>query len=151
MTFLRKFSSGSARERGADLQESVIDNLTALLNSRSLEGVADLRRFPHARRSVINFGVSELRRRGALASNEMRDVARAVANAVGTFEPRILRGTLNVRPVVNEQGSGRGTISLELSGFLASPGDGQLLRLRITMDTNGWVRVTDHSSRQANR
>lgn len=50
--------------------------------------------FPHARSSVINFGVRHLF--GLIAPN-MRELETELTNALYTFEPRILRNSLKVR------------------------------------------------------
>jgi type VI secretion system protein ImpF len=77
------------------LRQSVLRDLAWLLNATQLEAVTDLAGAPHVRRSVLNFGMPPLSGRTA-SSLDMSDLARAVREAILTFEPRILPTTLRV-------------------------------------------------------
>jgi type VI secretion system protein ImpF len=66
--------------------------------------------FPHALRSVINFGTRHL---FGVTSPNLRDLEKGLVEALYTFEPRILRNTLKVR--VQIQGN---MIEMEVEGEL---------------------------------
>jgi type VI secretion system protein ImpF len=77
------------------LREIVQRDLSWLLNTANNEDWIDPDRFPHAARSVINYGVETV-------SGEFSTEARAekirlsIARAIEAFEPRIRRGTTRV-------------------------------------------------------
>jgi type VI secretion system protein ImpF len=66
--------------------------------------------FPHACKSVINFGTRHLF--GVLSPN-MREIERQLTEALYTFEPRILRNSLKVRSRMKGN-----VVALEVEGEL---------------------------------
>jgi type VI secretion system protein ImpF len=85
------------------LRQSVLRDLAWLFNATQLEAVDDMATAPHVRRSVLNFGLPALS--GTTASSlDVTGLGRAVRDAILTFEPRILPGSLQIRTVL-EAGS----------------------------------------------
>jgi len=81
--------SGTRRAFSArKLRESVLRDLTWLLNSTNLATRVDFEQFPEVARSVVNFGMPALT--GNLRAALERDtVARQIAECIATFEPRL--------------------------------------------------------------
>jgi len=126
------------------LRQSVLRDLAWLFNSTRLEAVADLARVPYVRRSVLNFGLPALS--GTTASSlDVTELARAVREAIITFEPRILPATLEVRTVL-EAGAldHHNVIGVEIHGQLwAQPVPLEfLVRTEFDLET-GKVQIAD--------
>src|SRR4029453_6135223 len=81
------------------LRQAVLRDLAWLFNTTRLESGVDLTSAPHARRSVINYGLPALSGRAA-NSIEVHDLERPIREAIVEFEPRILPGTLQVRAIL---------------------------------------------------
>jgi type VI secretion system protein ImpF len=79
------------------LRENVLRDLADLLNSSRLSNQERLREFPYASRSVLNYGLPDLTGKSQSGLDE-QDIANAIASAIRNFEPRILPGSLRVRP-----------------------------------------------------
>jgi type VI secretion system protein ImpF len=79
------------------LRQSVLRDLAWLFNATKFEAGRDnLANLPYVRRSVVNFGLPSLS--GNTASTmDITDLARAIREAILTFEPRILPATLDIR------------------------------------------------------
>ena len=99
------------------LREGVFRDLTWLLNTGNLTSVTDLEDTPHIARSVLNFGLPDLS--GLSASGlDVTSVERVLRQAIWDFEPRILRETLKVRVVVDEQRMNQNSVIFEIEGQL---------------------------------
>ena len=98
---------------------------------------------PHARRSVINFGLPALSGQTS-SSLEVTDLERAVRQAILDFEPRILPASLRVRALETGSFEHHNVIGVEISGQLwAQPVPIELLvRTEIDLET-GQVEVAD--------
>jgi type VI secretion system protein ImpF len=126
------------------LRQAVLRDLVWLLNATQLQPEADLARAPHVRRSVLNFGLPALS--GLTASSlDVRDLARAIREAILAFEPRILPNTLRVSTVL-EPGAldHHNVIGIEIRGDLwAQPVPLEfLVRTEFDLET-GTVRIAD--------
>lgn len=77
------------------LRESVIRDLGWLLNSVRLSSVQDLAAYPHAARSVINFGLPDLAGR-TLTSIDVSDLEQQLRAAIVDYEPRLIPDTVVV-------------------------------------------------------
>jgi type VI secretion system protein ImpF len=128
----------------ARLRQAVLRDLAWLFNTTKLESAAAMARFPHVRRSVINFGLPALS--GQTASNiEIQDLERDLRQAITDFEPRILPETLQVRALVEISAlDHHNVIGIEISGQLwAQPVPLELLiRTEIDLET-GKVQIAD--------
>jgi len=126
------------------LRQSVLRDLAWLFNATRLETGANLATVPYVRRSVLNFGLPALS--GATATSlDFNDLVRAVREAILTYEPRILPGTLQIKAVV-EEGSldHHNVIGIEIRGDLwAQPVPMEfLVRTEIDLET-GKVQIAD--------
>ncbi len=126
------------------MRQSVLRDLAWLFNATRLEAVADLAKLPHVRRSVLNFGMPALSGRTA-SSLDVTDLARAVREAILTFEPRILPATLQIRTLL-EAGDldHHNVIGVEIHGELwAQPVPLEfLVRTEFDLET-GKVQIAD--------
>ena len=126
------------------LREAVLRDLAWLFNATRLEAVVDMARAPHARRSVINFGLPAFSGTWASAL-EVVDLERAIRQAILDFEPRILPQTLEVRALVKEERlDHHNVIGVEIRGHLWSqpaPLD-LVVRTEIDLET-GKVEIAD--------
>jgi len=129
------------------LRESVLRDLAWLFNATQLEAVSPLGRAPYVRKSVLNFGLPALA--GSTASSvDITDLTRAVRDAILTFEPRILPGTLEVRTLVDSGDLDHyNVIGVEIHGQLwAQPIPLEfLVRTDFDLET-GKVQITDLGS-----
>lgn len=77
------------------LREIVQRDLSWLLNTPNSAGKIDPLRFPHAARSVLNFGIREVA--GDFSTETRAELIRkSIAEAVRAFEPRIHPGSITV-------------------------------------------------------
>lgn len=126
------------------LRQAVLRDLAWLFNATRLESGTDLSGVPHARRSVINYGLPALSGRAA-SSLDVTELERAIREAILDFEPRILPATLRVRALlVANQIEHHNVIGVEIHGQLwAQPMPLELLvRTEIDLET-GKVEVAD--------
>ena len=126
------------------MRQSVLRDLVWLFNTTRLEAVTDLTKEPLVRRSVLNFGLPALA--GATASSlDITDLARAVREAILTFEPRILPESLQIKTVL-EAGAldHHNVIGVEIHGELwAQPVPLEfLVRTEFDLET-GKVQIAD--------
>lgn len=128
----------------ARLRQAVLRDLAWLFNTTKLDSEAAMSRFPHARRSVINFGLPALS--GQTASTiEVQDLERDIRQAIIDYEPRILPESLQVRALVEISAlDHHNVIGIEISGQLwAQPVPIELLiRTEIDLET-GKVQIAD--------
>lgn len=80
------------------LRREVWRDLEQLLNTVALEStVKEIVEYPHARQSILNFGLPDMSRRSIdeLLSND-RAIEREIEAALRTYEPRLLAGSIRV-------------------------------------------------------
>jgi type VI secretion system protein ImpF len=126
------------------LRQAVLRDLVWLFNTTRLEADTDLTGAPHARRSVINFGLPAFSGWEA-SSVDAAELARAIRQAIVEFEPRIIASTLHVRTLMDPgQLDRHNVIGVEISGHLwAQPVPLELLvRTEIDLET-GRVELAD--------
>ena len=103
---------GRSQGRAA-YQESVLRDLRWLLNSTTAFHRGELRAFPHASSSVLNFGIpcaTGLHR----SEKEAQELAKGIEQAILRFEPRILAESLLVEVVPEEGGSSHSHLLLRI-------------------------------------
>ena len=130
------------------LRQAVLRDLAWLLNCTRLESDESLAHVPHARRSVINFGLPALSGRAA-SSLDVMELERAIRQAIVDFEPRIRPNTLQVKALVDDDPlEHHNVIGIEIRGDLwAQPVPLELLiRTEIDLET-GKVEIADLLSR----
>jgi len=71
------------------LRESVARDVEALLNSRTIFDFDELRDFPHARRSVVFFGIRDFVGRVLNNGEERQYISAGLSHAIASFEPRL--------------------------------------------------------------
>lgn len=77
------------------LREIIQRDLSWLLNTSNAASAIDEERFPHAKDSVLNFGVREVA--GEYSTQQRAELIRqAIARAISRFEPRIKEGSCDV-------------------------------------------------------
>nr|WP_319515866.1 type VI secretion system baseplate subunit TssE [uncultured Cohaesibacter sp.] len=87
-----------------------------LLNCSNIEATHNLELYPNVANSVLNFGISNLSGRGN-TRHHTGDIQQTIRKAIETFEPRILRETLEVTPLKDKDES-RAVISFDIRGEL---------------------------------
>ena len=126
------------------LRQAVLRDLAWLFNTTRLESGVDLANAPHARRSVINYGLPALSGRAA-NSIDVHELEAAIRDAIVEFEPRILPATLEVRAILEASAlDHHNVIGVEIHGQLwAQPVPLELLvRTEIDLET-GKVEMSD--------
>jgi type VI secretion system protein ImpF len=129
------------------LREAVLRDLAWLFNATQLEAVSDLSRTPLVRRSVLNFGLPALSGQAA-SSLDVSDLAKAIREAIITFEPRILPSTLQIKTLLESgQLDHHNVVGVEIRAHLwAQPVPLEfLVRTEIDLET-GNVQITDLNS-----
>jgi type VI secretion system protein ImpF len=129
------------------LRDAVLRDLAWLFNATQLEAVDDLARMPLVRRSVVNFGLPALSGQAA-SSLDIGDLAKAIREAIITFEPRILPSTLEIKTLIESgQLDHHNVIGVEIRAHLwAQPVPLEfLVRTEIDLET-GNVHITDLNS-----
>ena len=129
------------------MREAVLRDLAWLFNTTRLDPDMDPAKYPHARKSVINFGLPALAGQTS-SSLEVTDLERGVRQAILDFEPRILPASLRVRALEIGNFDNHNVIGVEISGQLWSqpiPID-LLVRTEIDLET-GQVEVADLAPR----
>ena len=127
------------------LRKSVIRDLGWLLNTGNLEARQNLERYPAATHSVVNYGMPDIA--GITTGDiEVDAVEQAVKQAIIDFEPRILRNTLMVKMVVDQEAMSSNSVVFEIEGELWA----QPVPLRVFLKTEldletGDVKVADRS------
>lgn len=91
--------------RPAQVRDIVQRDLACLLNTTNAEGLIDRDRHPEAAASSLNFGVPPLAG-GHLSERRWADIERIVRRAIADHEPRLLPGTVSVRPLMKDDGAG---------------------------------------------
>ncbi|HBA67354.1 type VI secretion system baseplate subunit TssE [Methylotuvimicrobium sp. KM2] len=88
------------------LRQSVLRDVSWLLNADSFESVADLTDYPEVAQSVINFGIQNLAGTSVVGA-DLTDIEKKLKQAITVFEPRILPHSLTVKvlsaDVMNQQ------------------------------------------------
>jgi type VI secretion system protein ImpF len=77
----------------AVLRKEVARDLEQLMNSIAMESTQDLAAFPDVRRSILNYGVPDMAHR-SLDEGSVGDVAQEIEEALGRYEPRLVRSTI---------------------------------------------------------
>jgi type VI secretion system protein ImpF len=135
-----------ARERRVlsmrTLRQAVLRDLAWLFNATGVGIVQDLEAFPLAAHSVVNYGMPDFS--GQTASGiDIELIARRMRQAIWDFEPRILRNTVQVRPLALDKVA-HNQLVFELEGELWGQPVPERLFLKTELDLEmGEIRVTD--------
>lgn len=125
------------------LRQSVLRDLSWLLNTSAFEAMVDLTSYPHAASSVINYGIPALSGTD-FSGIDSGKLERKLKQAVVYFEPRILPNSLNVEIVLAEDHMSHKSLSFKIEGDLwAQPLPVHLfIRSDLDLET-GEVKVKD--------
>jgi type VI secretion system protein ImpF len=128
------------------LRQAVLRDLSWLFNCTAFGLDYEDKRFPHAARSVLNYGLPMLS--GQFTSSVQRvSMEQALKNAIVQFEPRILPRTLEVELVMESSAlDSHNRIGLSIRGMLwAQPVPLEfLMRSRIDLE-EGRIEIEDLS------
>jgi type VI secretion system protein ImpF len=101
----------------ARLRECVIRDLSWLLNTERFPSSEKIEDYPDAEQSVINYGIPSLT--GATSSGlDGEGLEKAVLEAIHTFEPRLIRGTVTVKTVQAHDQMCLNALMFEIEGDL---------------------------------
>jgi type VI secretion system protein ImpF len=126
------------------LKKTVLRDLVWLLNTTAHDTHGQLDLYPEVRRSVVNYGIPVLSGKN-FSGVDWRDLERQIFDAIVTFEPRILPGTLSVKASAPTDLMGHhNLLQFELRGELWSmPYPIELLiRSELDLET-GFMKLTD--------
>jgi type VI secretion system protein ImpF len=100
------------------LRQAVLRDLVWLFNSSGHAPKLDSKRFPHAAKSVLNYGLPDLS--GQYASSiEPGDLEQLIRASILLFEPRILPDTLEIQAVMEQSVlDAHNCLSLNVRGML---------------------------------
>ncbi len=97
----------SARDRIIDvrqLREIVLRDLGWLLNTVNQEGDIDADTYPYAASSTLNYGITDIAGKKA-AESRPYELERMIHKAIEDYEPRIVKGSLEVNLSTTTEGS----------------------------------------------
>jgi type VI secretion system protein ImpF len=115
------------------LRDSVLRDLSWLLNSVRLSSVQELSGFPQVAKSVLNFGLPDLT--GRMASSVDRpELERQLCQAIRHFEPRLLPQTVVVQVVTAAHESRHNNLQLSIDAKLEAHPVPLYVRLRSDID-----------------
>lgn len=99
------------------LRQSVLRDLSWLLNTTAFEAMEDLSAAPYVARSVINYGIPSLSGSN-FSSLDAGKLEQKIKQAIVNFEPRILATSLNVDIVLAEDQMSHKSVSFKIEGDL---------------------------------
>jgi len=99
------------------LRQSVLRDVSWLLNTSSLDSMMDLTDVPFASHSVINYGTPALSGIN-LTSVDLPAIEHKIKQAIQDFEPRILAESLSVNVVSSDQQMNQKAMSFKIEGDL---------------------------------
>lgn len=131
------------------LRESALRDLGWLFNTTQLAAVQDLTGYPEVARSVLNYGLPDLAGRTASGIDVTRFEG-LLKQAIWDFEPRLLRNTVSVRLIVNQDEMSYNAMSFIVEAELWSQPIPLQLYLRTEIDLeNGTAHVREVTGRRA--
>ena len=127
----------------ARLRECVRRDLTWLLNTTNLASLQNLDEHPEVARSVVNFGMPDLAGHTA-GSVDLRAMERLLSKVIFDFEPRLLKSTVKIQLVTDEQKMNHNAMCFDIEAELWAQPLPLRLFLRTEIDLeNGGVSVSD--------
>lgn len=99
------------------LRQSVLRDLSWLLNTAAFETVQDLSAAPFVARSVLNYGIPALSGTN-FSSIDSGTLARKIKQAVVDFEPRILAASLTIDVIIADDQMSHKSLSFKIEGDL---------------------------------
>jgi len=99
------------------LRQSVLRDLSWLLNTAAFDTMVDLTDYPFVARSVINYG-TPLSSGTSVSSMDVVKIERKIKQAVIDFEPRIIADSLIVKLVADEKKMNQHAVAFTIEGEL---------------------------------
>lgn len=99
------------------LRQSVLRDLTWLLNTTALEAGLDLSEFPAVAHSVINYGTLAFSGKH-ISSADLPEIERKLKQAIIDFEPRITPESLKIGVIASEQNMNQRAMAFKIEGDL---------------------------------
>jgi len=127
----------------AKLRDSVLRDLGWLLNCTHLAALEDLSDTPEVARSVLNFGLPDLAGH-TTTSVDVPKLESLLRQAIWDFEPRLLRNSVKVRLIKDENEMSHNSMSFAIEAVLWSQPIPLQLYLRTEIDLeDGDVRIAE--------
>jgi len=131
------------------LRESALRDLAWLFNTTQLSAVPDLTEYPEVAKSVINYGLPDLAGR-TVSGIDVPKMEALLRQAIWDFEPRLMRNTVAVQLIVNQDEASQNAMSFVVEAELWSQPIPLQLYLRTEIDLeDGDVSVRELTSRRA--
>lgn len=100
------------------MRDIVLRDLALLLNTTDSSDLFDTQRYPLVAQSCANYGVPPLAG-GYLSEKKWNDIERMIRTAIERYEPRLVRETLTVRPLLKDQANSHyNVLTFEISGHI---------------------------------
>ncbi len=99
------------------LRQSVLRDVSWLLNADSLEAVENLDDYPEVAKSVVNYGIRNLIG-NSVSESSLNDLEKGVRFAIQHFEPRILANSLNIQLISADDKMNRQVIVFDIEADL---------------------------------
>lgn len=115
------------------IRQSVLRDLSWLLNTSSLEAVENLDAYPLVKASVLNFGIPDLAGT-VIAGTDVSSLERSLKQAILDFEPRILRNTVKIQVYADDRSMNQNAMVFEIQGDLWAQPLPQKLYLKTVVD-----------------
>ncbi|MBR9862004.1 type VI secretion system baseplate subunit TssE [Neptunicoccus cionae] len=135
----------TAGERYIDvrrLREIILRDLGWLLNTANNEEIIDPALYPHAARSTLNFGISDIAGRKVLQT-DAKTLESSIKEAIYALEPRIIPGTLEVTAAKATPDAADSQITMDIRGELWATPVPLELYLRTRLDVADGDLVID--------
>ena len=116
------------------LRQSVVRDISWLLNARSLDTVMDLTDYPEVVNSVLNFGIKDLSGT-SISHTDLSRIERDLQQAIKNFEPRILPQSLNIQVVSSDEKMNNQALQFDIEADLWAQPLPLHLYLRSELDT----------------
>ena len=127
------------------LREAVLRDLSWLFNAGNLASAQNLEAFPEVANSVLNYGIPDFT--GHAASGvDVTAIEHLLRKAICDFEPRILRHSVKVRLIVDEQKMSHNAMMFDIEGVLWAHPVPLHIFLKTELDLEvGDVKVSDYT------
>jgi len=125
------------------LRESVLRDLEWLMNTVNMESVIDFEAYPELKNTVLNYGMPGLSG-STINDAERNSIKNLIKDAIEAFEPRIMKNTLRVSLVSDEDLVNPHAIAFQIEGTMWGRPMPEALFLRTELDLElGDVKVTE--------
>jgi len=127
------------------LRESVLRDLSWLLNTVNLGTMQNLEAYPEAARSVLNYGVPDFAGHTA-SSVDVPVLERLLRQAIIDFEPRLLKNSVRVKLQVAESHMSHNAMTFDIEAELWAEPVPLHMYMKTEIDLEvGTVTVSDYS------